>query len=121
MGRVVRVVHVANGEMIQVMFVNQGYMETRLPRTLQSLASFRRLVRDYERLPKTLADLHLLAFTVLMHKRFIQHGPTCTNPRLANVDARERIVQPCELLDPIPEGLARAEAERRKLAAVHCV
>src|SRR5436305_12354329 len=31
---------------------------------------FRRLVRDYERLPETLAGLHLLAFTVLMLHHF---------------------------------------------------
>ena len=31
---------------------------------------FRRLVRDYERLPETLAGLHLLAFAVLMLYRF---------------------------------------------------
>ncbi len=30
---------------------------------------FRRLVRDYERLPETLADLHLVAFVVLMLQR----------------------------------------------------
>ncbi len=30
-----------------------------------------RLVRDYKRLPETLAGLHLLAFTVLMLKRFM--------------------------------------------------
>ena len=34
------------------------------------MARFRRLSRDYERLPKTLAGLHLLAFSVLMLKRF---------------------------------------------------
>jgi hypothetical protein len=32
--------------------------------------AFRRLARDYERLPETLAGLHLLAFTVLMLYRF---------------------------------------------------
>jgi transposase len=31
---------------------------------------FRRLARDYERLPETLAGLHFLAFAVLMLKRF---------------------------------------------------
>jgi len=34
-------------------------------------ARFRRLARDYERLPETLAGLHFLAFAVLMLKRFM--------------------------------------------------
>lgn len=34
-------------------------------------ARFRRLVRDYERLPQTLAGLHFLAFALLMLHRFI--------------------------------------------------
>jgi transposase len=34
-------------------------------------ARFRRLARDYERLPETLAGLHYLAFAMLMLKRFI--------------------------------------------------
>jgi transposase len=33
-------------------------------------ARFRRLARDYERLPQTLAGLHFLAFAMLMLKRF---------------------------------------------------
>jgi transposase len=32
---------------------------------------FRRLVRDYERLPETLAGLHCLAFAILMLKRVV--------------------------------------------------
>jgi transposase len=35
------------------------------------LARFRRLARDYERLPETLAGLHFLAFAVLMLQRFV--------------------------------------------------
>lgn len=35
-------------------------------------ARFRRLVRDYERLPDTLAGLHFLAFAILMSKNVIQ-------------------------------------------------
>ena len=31
----------------------------------------RRLARDYERLPKTLAGLHYLAFAILMLKNFV--------------------------------------------------
>ncbi len=33
---------------------------------------FRRLARDYERLPSTLAGLHYLAFAILMLKRFVE-------------------------------------------------
>lgn len=36
------------------------------------MSRFRRLVRDYERLPETLAGLHLIAFAVLMAKRFVE-------------------------------------------------
>lgn len=35
-------------------------------------ARFRRLARDYERLPETLAGLHLVAFAMLMAARFVQ-------------------------------------------------
>ncbi len=35
------------------------------------IAGFRRLARDDERLPETLAGLHVLAFAMLMLKRFI--------------------------------------------------
>jgi len=35
-------------------------------------ARFRRLARDYERLPETLAGLHFLAFAILMLHRFIK-------------------------------------------------
>jgi len=35
------------------------------------LARFRRLARDYERLPKTLQGLHFLAFAVLMLAKFV--------------------------------------------------
>lgn len=41
-------------------------------RSFAWMARFRRLARDYERLPQTLAGLHLLAFAVLMLKRFVQ-------------------------------------------------
>lgn len=33
---------------------------------------FRRWVRDYKRLPETLASFHLIAFAVLMVKRFVE-------------------------------------------------
>ncbi len=35
-------------------------------------ARFRRLARDYERLAETLVGLHLVAFTILMLKRFAE-------------------------------------------------
>jgi len=35
-------------------------------------ARFRRLARDYERLPETLGGLHFLAFAILMLKRFVE-------------------------------------------------
>jgi transposase len=35
-------------------------------------ARFRRLARDYERLPETLAGLHFLVFVVLMLRRFVE-------------------------------------------------
>jgi len=34
-------------------------------------ARFRRLARDYERLPETVAGLHFLAFALVMLKRFV--------------------------------------------------
>ena len=39
-------------------------------RSFAWMTQFRRLARDYERLPETLVGLHLLAFTVLMLHRF---------------------------------------------------
>jgi transposase len=36
------------------------------------MARFRRLARDYERLPETLAGLHYLAFAILMLKNFVK-------------------------------------------------
>lgn len=35
-------------------------------------ARFRRLARDYERLPETLAGLHFLAFAILLLKRIVE-------------------------------------------------
>ena len=40
-------------------------------RSFAWLARFRRLARDYERLPARLAGLHLLAFAVLLLRRFV--------------------------------------------------
>ena len=41
------------------------------------MARFRRLARDYERLPTTLAGLHFIAFACLMLARVIVHFQTC--------------------------------------------
>ena len=45
------------------------------------LARFRRLARDYERLPEVLAGLHYLAFAILLLARFIDllHQTKCLN------------------------------------------
>ncbi len=40
-------------------------------RSIAWMARFRRLTRDYERLPETLAGLHFLAFAMVMIKRFV--------------------------------------------------
>jgi transposase len=41
------------------------------------MARFRRLARDYERLPETLKGLHFLAFAMLMAQRFVQTIAFC--------------------------------------------
>ena len=41
------------------------------------MARFRRLARDYERLPHTLQGLHFLAFAILMAHRFVQCMAFC--------------------------------------------
>ena len=43
-------------------------------RTFAWTTRFRRLVRDYERLPQTLADLHVVALVCLMLKQAAQHA-----------------------------------------------
>ena len=40
-------------------------------RSFAWMARLRRLARDYERLPETLAGLHYLAFAILMLARFV--------------------------------------------------
>ena len=42
-----------------------------MERSFAWLARFRRLARDYARLPDLLKGLQLLAFTILLRKRFI--------------------------------------------------
>ena len=46
-------------------------------RSFAWMARFRRLARDYERLPQTLKGLHLLAFAILMAARFIHFFTQC--------------------------------------------
>jgi len=41
-------------------------------RSIGWVARFRRLARDYERLPETLGGLHFLAFAILMAKRLVE-------------------------------------------------
>lgn len=41
------------------------------------MARFRRLARDYERLPETLKGLHFLAFAILIAQRFVQCMAFC--------------------------------------------
>jgi hypothetical protein len=41
------------------------------------MSRFRRLVRDYERLPETLKGLHFLAFAMIMLHRFVQTIAFC--------------------------------------------
>jgi len=41
------------------------------------MVRFRRLARDYERLPDTLKGLHFLAFAILMAQRVVQTIAFC--------------------------------------------
>jgi len=43
-----------------------------IERSFGWIARFRRLARDYERLPQTLEGLHFLAFAMLLAARFVQ-------------------------------------------------
>jgi len=48
-----------------------------IERSFGWMARFRRLARDYERLPETLKGLHFLAFAILMVHRFVQFIAYC--------------------------------------------
>ena len=50
--------------------LSHGYCGWVIERSNAWVARFRRLARDYERLPETLAGLHFLAFTILLLARF---------------------------------------------------
>ncbi len=51
-----------------VLLPRRGVVE----RSFAWAARIRRLARDYERLPQTLAGLHFLAFAILMLRRFVE-------------------------------------------------
>ncbi len=56
--------------------VKKGFVLLRcrwvIERSFSWAARFRRLARDYERLPETLIGLHFLAFAILMVKRVVE-------------------------------------------------
>ena len=49
-----------------------GYERSGGERSFAWAARFRRLARDYERLPETLAGLHFVAFAMRLAARFVQ-------------------------------------------------
>ena len=63
-------------EVVKLQGAKQGFVllprRWVVERTFGWAARFRRLARDYEQLPQTLAGLHFLAFAVLMLKRFVE-------------------------------------------------
>jgi len=63
-------------EVVKQSEVRQGFVllprRWVVERSLGWLARFRRLARDYEREPETLAGLHYVAFAILMLKRIVQ-------------------------------------------------
>ena len=56
-----------------------GYLRHKVvvERSFAWTARFRRLARDYERLPQTLAGVHFLAFAILLLHRFIHQVVHC--------------------------------------------
>jgi transposase len=63
-------------EVVKLPGVKQGFVllprRWVVERSFGWMARFRRLARDYERLPDTLKGLHFLAFAILMAHRFVQ-------------------------------------------------
>ena len=63
-------------EVIKLPDVKKGFVllprRWAVERSFGWAARFRRLARDYERLPETLIGLHFLAFVILMAKRVIE-------------------------------------------------
>jgi transposase len=68
-------------EVVKLPEVKQGFVllprRWVVERSFGWLARFRRLARDYERLPETLKGLHFLAFAMLMAHRFVQLMAFC--------------------------------------------
>ena len=62
-------------EVVKLPHVKKGFVllprRWVVERSFAWAARFRRLARDYERLPTTLAGIHFLAFAILMLKRFV--------------------------------------------------
>jgi transposase len=68
-------------EVVKLPSVKQGFVllprRWVVERSFGWMARFRRLARDYERLPDTLKGLHFLAFAMLMAQRFVQTIAFC--------------------------------------------
>lgn len=68
--------HAMRLEVVKLSEAKQGFVllprRWVVERTFAWAARFRRLARDYERLPETLAGLHFLAFAILMLRRFVE-------------------------------------------------
>lgn len=62
-------------EVVKLPHVKKGFVllprRWVVERSFAWAARFRRLARDYERLPTTLAGSHFLAFAILMLRRFV--------------------------------------------------
>jgi len=62
-------------EVVKLPHVKKGFVllprRWVVERSFAWAARFRRLARDYERLPSTLAGIHFVAFAILMAHRFI--------------------------------------------------
>ena len=69
-------VHAIRLEVVKLPDVKRGFVllprRWVVERSFGWVARFRRLARDYERLPETLKGLHFLAFAILMAQRFVQ-------------------------------------------------
>jgi transposase len=67
--------HAIRLEVVKLPDVKRGFVllprRWVVERSFGWMARFRRLARDYERLPETLKGLHFLAFAILMAQRFI--------------------------------------------------
>ena len=68
MGMTLEVVKLPTAKTGFVLLPRRGVVE----RSFGWTARFRRLARDYERLPTTLAGLHFLTFATLMLKRLVE-------------------------------------------------